>query len=198
MEKTIEFYNENAEEFAKGTLDVDFKDVQDRFLSVLHEGARILDFGCGSGRDTKYFLSKGFCVDATDGSAELCKLASELTGIRVKQMLFLQLDAVGIYDGIWACSSILHLPKAELKDVLLKMIRAIKDNGYIYTSFKYGDYEGYRNERFFTDFTENSFEEFIKEIPGIKIIEYWISSDVRPGRSEEKWLNLILQKTDTV
>lgn len=198
MEKTIAFYNENAGEFAKKTLNVDFADVQDRFLSALHEGDRILDFGCGSGRDTKYFLSQGFRVDATDGSAELCKLASELTGIHVKQMLFSELDAVGIYDGIWACSSILHLAKDELKNVFIKMIRAAKDNGYIYASFKYGDFEGYRNERYFTDFTEVSFQQFIKGISGIKMIEYWISADVRPGRSEEKWLNLILQKADTV
>lgn len=198
MEKTIAFYNENAGEFARKTLNVDFTDVQDRFLSVLHEGDLILDFGCGSGRDTKYFLSQGFRVDATDGSAELCKLASELTGIHVKQLLFSELDAVGIYDGIWACSSILHLAKDELKNVFIKMIRATKDNGYIYTSFKYGDFEGYRNERYFTDFTEISFRQFIKGISGIKMIEYWISADVRPGRSEEKWLNLILQKADTV
>ena len=70
----------------------------------------ILDFGCGSGRDTKAFLDAGFRVDATDGSAELCALASSYTGIRVRQMLFNELDAVDQYDGIWACASILHLP----------------------------------------------------------------------------------------
>ncbi len=162
-----------------------------------HKG-KVLDFGCGSGRDTKYFLDKGFRVDAIDGSAEFCRLSSEFTGIDVKQMLFSELDTEEIYDGIWACSSILHLPKNELRDVIGKMIRAAKTNGYIYTSFKYGVFEGYRNERFFTDFTEVSFEQFIREIPGVKIIDYWISEDVRPGRSEEKWLNLILQKADIV
>ena len=84
--------------------------MQDKFLGFLKPGDRVLDFGCGSGRDAKYFLEKGFRVDAVDGAIEFVKLASEYTGIQVKQMLFQDLDAVGIYDGIWACSSILHLP----------------------------------------------------------------------------------------
>ncbi|MBO3282402.1 class I SAM-dependent methyltransferase, partial [Intestinimonas butyriciproducens] len=75
------------------------------------------DFGCGSGRDTKYFLNRGFQTEATDGSAELVKIASEYTGIQVKQMLFQELDENNIYDGIWACSSILHLTRGELTDV---------------------------------------------------------------------------------
>ena len=69
---------------------------------MLPVGSRILDFGCGSGRDTKYFLEKGYRVEATDGSAELCKLASAFTGIEVKEMLFQDLDASGKYKGIWA------------------------------------------------------------------------------------------------
>lgn len=178
------------------TANVEFLQVQDRFLEYLSAGSCILDLGCGSGRDTKYFLSRGFSVDAVDGSEELCRLASELTGIRVRRMLFSELDAVDAYDGIWACSSILHLPKEELRDVFGKMIRAVRKNGCIYTSFKYGGFEGYRNERYFTDFTEASFEEFIKDIPGISVEEHWVSEDARPGRSDEKWLNLILRRSD--
>ena len=158
----------------------------------------ILDFGCGSGRDSKYFLEKGYRVDAVDGSEEICKITREYVKIEVKKMLFSELSFVNKYEGIWACSSILHLSKDELQDVLYKMMRALKKEGYIYTSFKYGEYEGYREERYYTDFTENSFAAFIKDFSEIKIVEYWISKDVRPGRSEEKWLNLILQKSDIV
>lgn len=129
-----------------------------------------------------------------DGSESLCAIASENTGVPVKQMLFSELDAKEVYDGIWACSSILHLPKEELKDVFGKMLRAVRSGGYIYTSFKYGDFEGYRNERYFTDFTEESFAGFISAFPEIKIVEEWASADVRPGRGDERWLNLILQK----
>ena len=194
MDKTIEYYNQNADMFAQGTRLVDFTVVQERFAKMLPAGSRILDFGCGSGRDTKYFLEKGYRVEATDGSSELCKLASDFTGIEVKEMLFQDLDVRGKYEGIWACSSILHLSKRELLPVIRKMCDALKDNGVIYTSFKYGDFEGERNGRYFTDFTEDTFDKFIKVIQELTIEEEWITSDVRPGRGEEKWLNLILRK----
>lgn len=191
MDKTIEYYNQNADMFAQGTRLVDFTVVQEQFTKMLPVGSRILDFGCGSGRDTKYFLEKGYRVEATDGSSELCKLASAFTGIEVKEMLFQDLDASGKYEGIWACSSILHLSKKELLPVIRKMCDALKDNGVIYTSFKYGDFEGERNGRYFT---EDTFDKFIKVIQELTIEEEWITSDVRPGRGEEKWLNLILRK----
>ena len=194
MNNTINFYNQNAENFIANTQNADMHPTQERFLRLLDANTSILDFGCGTGRDTKYFLEKGYQVTATDGSSELCRLASEFTGIKVKEMLFQELDAMNQYDGIWACSSILHLPKKELLPVIWKMCEALKDNGIIYTSFKYGDFEGERNERYFTDFTEKTFREFIEKIPKLTIEEHWITSDVRPGRGEEKWLNLLLRK----
>lgn len=191
--KTLDYYKQNADNFVKGTVDVDFKETQDRFLKELC-GRRVLDFGCGSGRDTKYFLEEGLDVVAIDGCEELCKIASEYTGIQVKHMLFQELDEVNRYDGIWACSSILHLSKDELKKVLLKMKDALSENGIIYTSFKYGNFEGERNGRYFTDFTLELFNDFIKDIDGIEIKEYWMTGDVRVGREGEKWLNLILKR----
>ena len=105
-------------------------------------------------------------------------------------------DAVNEYNGIWACSSILHLPKKELRSVLQKMCIALKDNGMIYTSFKYGNFAGDRNGRYFTDFIEDSFQKIIADISELKIEDCWITSDVRPGRDEEKWLNLLLRKSN--
>lgn len=196
MDNTLNYYNQNASQFVQGTLSVDFKQTQDKFIGKLDDGAYILDFGCGSGRDTKYFLENGYKVDATDGSKELCKIASDYTGIVVKNMLFEELEENQIYDGIWACSSILHLSKTALLDVLRRMSDALKQNGIIYTSFKYGDFEGERNGRYFTDFTIEAFVEYLQKIPELKIEEDWITDDVRPGRSDEKWLNLILRKSD--
>lgn len=196
MGNTLEYYNQKADEFVQGTISVDFKQTQNRFLEKLIPEAYILDLGCGSGRDTKYFLGNGYQVDATDGSEELCKIASNYTGISVKRMLFEELDEVEKYDGIWACSSILHLSKMALIDVLKKMAVALKGNGVVYTSFKYGNFEGERNGRYFTDFTFEAFEKYMQNIPELQIEEYWITSDVRPGRGEEKWLNLILRKLD--
>ena len=73
---TIDYYNKNADNFISTTIDVTFTETQDRFLHKLTSNAHILDFGCGSGRDTKYFMEQGYSVDAIDGSEELCKCAS--------------------------------------------------------------------------------------------------------------------------
>ena len=126
---TLDYYNQNAKKFITGTISVDFRIVQNRFLDKLHPGAEILDYGCGSGRDTKYFLEQGCKVTAIDGSQELCKLASEYTGIPVKHMLFQDLDEKEAYDGIWACSSILHVPANELQDIIKKMANALRAHG---------------------------------------------------------------------
>lgn len=193
-DKTLQYYENNAESFASSTIAADMNDAGQRFLEHLSEGTRILDFGCGSGRDTKYFLSKGFTVDAVDGSSELCRIASEYTGIDVKQMLFQELDAVEVYDGIWACASILHLPKDELADVLNRISRALKEGGILYTSFKYSTFEGIRGGRYFTDFTEESLKEFWNEVSVLKLLETWITQDVRPGREEERWINLLARR----
>ena len=192
--KTLDYYNTNASSFAEATVAVDFYDTQKHFQNLLPEQGCILDFGCGSGRDTKYFLSQNFVVDAIDGSEKLCHIASDYTGIKVKKMLFNELEKIEKYDGIWACSSILHLPQNELKAVLGKMVKALKINGIIYTSFKYGNFEGERNGRYFIDFTEEKFNKFVQKIENVKLKEEWITCDVRPGRGEEQWLNIILQK----
>ena len=194
IDKTLKYYNENAQSFASGTVSVKFTKVQDKFLEKLNPDAYILDFGCGAGRDTIYFLSRGYQVDAVDCSEQLCRNASEYTEIKVRQMLFQELDEKEKYDGIWACASILHLPKKQLREVLKNMYAALKSKGWIYTSFKYGEFEGERNGRYFTDFTTYTFKDFIHDMHGLKIEEHWITGDVRPGRGEEKWLNLLLQK----
>ena len=194
LNKTINYYDINAKDFVEGTLNVDFKATQDKFINKLPAKGYILDFGCGSGRDTKYFLAKDFNVDAIDGSIELCKIASEYTNIKVRHMYFNELSIVNKYDGIWACSSILHLSLDDLVDVFKRMSKALKDEGIIYTSFKYGNFSGERNGRYFTDMTEDSFANLIINVENLKVEEQWITADVRPQRGNEKWLNLILRK----
>ena len=193
MSKTLDYYDKNAASFSLSTQNVDFTYTQDLFLSYLNDHSLLLDLGCGSGRDTKYFLNQGYCVEASDGSMEMCKIASLYAGIEVKHQLFHELDQENYYDGIWACSSILHLTKDELLVVLGKICKALKRNGYFYTSFKYGSFEGYRKGRYFIDLTEASFLKIIEPYE-FQIIQIWVSEDVRKGREEEKWLNIILQK----
>ncbi len=194
MVNTINYCNRNVQSFIDETVSVDFTQIQNIFLELLPKDARILDFGCGSGRDTKYFLDCGYQVDAMDGSMELCRAASEYTGIHVKQMLFQELAEVEKYDGIWACASILHVKKVELPDIVRKMSLATKENGIMYVSFKYGDYEGERNGRYFTGMTEISMKELLGDFPELEVEKQWITGDVRAGRGDERWLNVILRK----
>lgn len=133
-------------------------------------------------------------MEAVDGSEELCALASEHTGIKVRQMLFSELDACKRYDGIWACASILHLPKDELAPVIRKMESALKMGGVVYASFKYGDFEGVRNGRYFTYFIDEKLKEFWISVTDMPIFDMWITSDVRPGREEEKWINFLTRR----
>ena len=191
---TLDYYNTNTTSFVESTQSVQMTEAWNRFTSKLQKSSLILDFGCGSGRDTKYFLENGYQVEAIDGSEELCKVASEFTGVTVKKQLFADLNENQKYDAVWACSSILHANSEDLVIIIKKIWTALKYKGIFYTSFKYGDFEGKRNGRYFTDFTEESFAELIKKTTDFDILETWITGDVRPGREDEKWLNVILQK----
>ena len=191
---TLSYYSKNSRSFYEATINADMSQIYESFLPLIPLGGTILDFGCGSGRDSKYFLSKGFDVVAVDGSEEMCNLASKLLVKEVKKMFFSDLDSIATYDGIWACASILHLERSCLKDVFRKMERALKKGGYIYSSFKYGDKEEYINERYYTYFNENKFKEFIKGVDNLVVQKLWSTYDSRKEYSETKWLNVILRK----
>ena len=193
---TLDYYNRNAQCFTGDTLEVEFSIIQDSFLALLPPGSLILDFGCGSGRDSRYFLQKGYQVEACDGSEEMVKAASQNAGIPVKKMLFSELDEIDRYDGIFACASILHVPSKELPDIITRMKKAVKTGGILYISFKYGTFEGIRNGRYFTDRTEESLQAILDEVGGLEIIRTGITGDARPGREDEKWLNVLLRAND--
>lgn len=196
MNKTLEWYNRNAIYFSEDTANLEFSENQNVFVSYLNKGAKILDFGCGAGRDSKMFMKNGFDIDAVDGSSVLCENASYYIGIPVKEMLFQELNVDCVYDGIWACASLLHLNYEELKDVFPKIHKALKDDGVFYASFKYGEFEGIRNGRYFTDMSEKKFEIFLKEVNLFFIEKMWITNDVRKGRENERWLNIIMKKRE--
>lgn len=189
MDETILYYDTNAESFANDTLAADISPIRDTFCSLLPPGAEILDLGCGAGRDSKAFLEKGFVPTPVDGSREMCRVASETTGLETRQLLFLDLDYENEFDGVWACSSLLHCPKDDLPKVFALIHRALKPNGVFYSSFKLGSFEGNRNGRFFTDLDEASFLALSEDLFTPEKI--WITSDARPGRENEKWLNAI-------
>lgn len=193
-EETLSYYERNAENFIKDTINADMEFNREKFIQRLPKHGRILDFGCGSGRDTKAFLDLGYEVEATDGCRELCGMAAEYTGIAIRQMDFIELDEREKYDGIWACASILHLPYEEIKAVIGKMAEALKENGIFYVSFKYGEFEGERNGRYFTDMTEDRVRRLVEETQGMSVEEIWVTADVREGRGDERWVNGVGRK----
>lgn len=194
MNDTKQYYQDNAQAFFDSTVNADMSAHYEHFLKYVPEHGRILDFGCGSGRDTKAFMQRGYLVDAVDGSSEMCRLAGELCNIQVRCMDFTDLNDVNKYDAIWACASLLHVAKTQLPAVLIKMRDALVNGGVMYISFKHGDFEGERNGRFFLDLTPEAFSNLISSIPGLVVVEDWFTEDVRPENST-RWYNIIVQKT---
>ena len=191
--KTIDYYNKHAEKFTTSTFEVDMKSLYQPFLAELPEGARILDVGCGSGRDTLAFKNKGYQVDAIDYSEELVKKATQLTGIPIKLKSFYEVDDYEAYDGIWACASLLHCERSRLAEVIGKLISALKPGGMLYMSFKYGTTERENDGRIFTDLDEAQANALLESFDNVQQIQQWITVDKRPER-QEKWLNLIWKK----
>lgn len=192
--KTLQYYNHHAKEFVLDTAAVEFEEKQNMMLKYLKPGAHILDLGCGSGRDSKAFIQKGYKVTAMDGSSELCKIASNYIGQKVICQEFKDLHESNEFDAVWACASILHIPSVDLLNIIGKIANALKIGGYFYASFKYGDFEGERNGRYFTDLTEKRLRKLIEPFQELDIIETVITNDVRIGREDEKWLNIIIKK----
>ena len=195
MNTTIDFYNQNADAFISQTLSADMTGLYDPFLSRLCPDGSILDFGCGSGRDSKYFIEHGFQVDAIDGSAALCEKASNLIHQEVRCVSFLDYIPVKKYDGIWACASLLHSSKPDLEKIFNILSNSLKPTGLLYASFKYGEFEGIRNGRYFTDLKEDSLSQIIGSIKNLHLVETRITDDVRAGRESEKWLNAYIIKS---
>lgn len=216
------YYRQHAQRFYDDTVNVDMSTLYQTFIACLPHRAHILDGGCGSGRDSKAFRERGFTVEAFDASAELATLARQLTGKPVKQMRFQDLDVVAEYDGIWCCASLLHVPEAELPDVMARLARALKPGGIWYLSFKYGSGEREKDGRRFTDMNEARLWNIVDVVNGVGcldeagagmvdgtgsgngtenkvtvgIVKVWKTGDLRIGRSDEIWLNAIILREE--
>lgn len=193
---TLNFYNENAETYFNQTKNGNMKDMYNRFLLLLPYKAYILDFGCGSGRDSKYFIEQGYKVRAIDGSKKMCKLASEYIGQKVICMKFNELNDKELYDGIWACSSILHVERKELPNILIKMIKALKDGGIIYTCFKIGDYEIVQEGKYYNYITKEILKDMLFHVKSnAEVIDYWESiTNANIDRPKAIWGNYLIRK----
>ena len=193
---TLDYYNKNAKQYCEQTLVGDLQENYDKFLNEIPDSAYILDFGCGSGRDSKYFIDKGYKVTAIDGSIEMCKLASEYINRNVQCMKFDELDDIDTYDGIWACSSILHIEKEKLPSILNKMINALKDGGVIYTSFKIGTGYEIKEGKYYNYITKEEMQEVLsKANSNVKIIDYFETLPSTKRKAVNTiWGNFIIKK----
>lgn len=190
---SVDFYNENAKNFADSTVNVDMSSIYEVFLKYLEKGSHILDAGCGSGRDIKFFMEKGFNVSAIDASCKLAEIAENLTGIKVEVCRFENFKSSKKFDAVWACSSILHVPEKHINTAFKNLSECLKKNGIFYCSFKYGNEEIKRGGRHFTNATEKKLILFIEDT-NLYLEKVWITDDARPERKNEKWLNAILVK----
>lgn len=190
---TVAYYNRNAEHFISSTIDAAMAPLLAWFLSHLPEGGSVLDWGCGSGRDSKSMTDAGYLVQAADASRAMCAATKNLTGIEVRCETFQDLDAQCSYDGIWANASLLHVPSVELPEVFSRAARALKPNGVFYASFKLGDFEGIRNGRWFTFMDENRLNSTLKKVPALSLVETRVTEDAREDRAGELWLNCLMK-----
>lgn len=193
VEDTLKYYNEHTREFIDKTKDADMTYLYNVFEKYIDAGGAILDLGCGTGRDAKHFIDEGYEVTAIDGSEELCRYASEYTGQPVACQLFSELDYYQHFDGIWASASLLHIAKGELPDIIRRIYDALKPGGYLYAGLKHGTFEGMRDGKYYSDYTEEELFAAIEKNGGFAIAEYVEAEDVRDDVDTE-WINVVVRK----
>ncbi len=190
---SIDYYNQRARAFIDATLGVDMAPLYARFLPLLPAGAHILDAGCGSGRDAHRFVQLGFRVSAMDASAALAREVRARFGIPVTVCRFHEYHSAEPFDAIWACASLLHVPGSQLSAVMAHLAGLLGAGGIFYCSFKYGQGECARDGRHFTHLDEAALTALVAPLP-LAIHSQWQTGDLRPGREQEPWLNVLLRK----
>jgi len=165
-----------------------------RFEKYLLPESTILDAGCGSGRDSLYFLSHGYNVNAFDASIEMVKLSSKLTGLSVHHAKFEDVNFDVVFNGIWASASLLHVDRGSIMDILQRLTAMLNKGGVLFMSYKYGDKVYQKDDRLFNCYDEGSFSEMLSAIPELTILELYKTADVRDERINEFWLSAIVKK----
>ncbi len=199
IRQTRDYYERNAEQYFRTTVNARISTAYRLFLGGLPKGARILDAGSGSGRDTAVFLRHGYDASAFDASAALCRLSTRHTGVATRRLRFQELDEIEQYDGIWANASLLHVPRVELPDCISRLIRALKPGGVMYMSFKHGSGERFAPEgRFFTDLTPDGLQSLLDELAKTRTEKLWVTAGTDSYGDPTRWVNAVIRKILTV
>lgn len=199
--RTIEYYNTHADRYSEVTRNADMSDIYKRFEEHLKPGSRILDLGCGSGRDSKYFLDKGYKVVSLDASEAMCRKTQELTGKAAVHMRIEDMNYENEFDAVWACASLLHVAKSDMHKILEKAMKALRVGGVLYASWKYGKSERTRDDgRTFANYTEARVCDMVALVSGASLEDVWTSQDVRLDRIGQGhlWVNVLVKKTRVV
>jgi SAM-dependent methyltransferase len=190
----MNYYDKFAQDYSQNTLKLDMSHLYGPFLDSLPANAKILDVGCGPGRDLKYFENLGFKVVGIDPSAEMVRLAKEFSNANVIQGKIEDVNFDNEFDGIWACASLLHIPSANLPDVFAKISTLLKLNGAFFCCFKLGQFEGIREDgRYFTYLNDESLTKLVSQVHGLVIQKIWVSNDARDDKSVS-WINCLMIK----
>lgn len=191
---TIAYYERQADEYFKKTVNADVSKLCCKFADYIEPGGRIMDLGAGSGRDLVFFKNRGFRVDGIDVSPEMCHLASEYSGVNVICQKIQDWNPKEKYNGIWANASLLHLTLEEIESFLDMVDNYLTDRGVLFISFKEGITTGLDSEgRFFTGVTEDQLKKLIEKRHKLRLLEVWLTADSLK-RSGFRWINVILQK----
>lgn len=174
-------------EYFKRTSMLDMQENYNFFAQYFH-GKTILDLGCGSGRDSNYFKKKNYHVTSVDNSECAKKFALQEYGISV-DLIDIEEGISGVFDGIWACASLVHMNSTQVSKILSKLKTNLKDGGLIYISLKYGYGVHEKNNQIYYLYNEN-FLSKLNEL-GYEVLNHKISLSDNPMNN---WLELILQQ----
>lgn len=189
---SIAYYDRNAETYAEDTRKIDMSRHHKVFESYLEKGNHILDLGCGSGRDSHHFMSRGYQVTSMDGSAEMVKQASSYLSRPVIHSTFEDYESNHIYDGIWASASLLHVSKENLADILSKYIDMLNINGVFFMSYKIYDEDFEYDGRRFTCFTLDSLTSLLSTFDNISVVNIRETDSVQTNNM--RWVSAIIRR----
>lgn len=192
--ENINYYDENTKKYIKRTFNVNMTLLADEFLSYIGEQGRLLDLGCGSGRDAIYFKEKGYDVYAMDGSKAMVDHVRGLLGGRVEWATFEDYQTTLTFDGIWACASLLHVSEEDMPKIVRKYRDLLNPEGIFFMSFKKGKEDYTYEGRSFICYEENRLRQMIEKVGGLEVLMIKETPSAKVDCEEEYWISALCKR----